>query len=191
MSKAWKNLNLEGGGLQAVNAVLAANLRSRRRTYAAWLLFPLGLHRWYLGDRRGATLFLLLSALALTLAAVLPGYLWLVPLAGLLGLAAFDLFRIEDRVVAYNKELRMRLFLRKGQRTPDGYRGRYPEPSEERDARTELASYAALKEQERAGHPARHDDGSPGAHPAQRRIPSFNEQEALLRQLSNRGKGGD
>jgi hypothetical protein len=62
MGKAWQNLNLEGGGLQAVNALLAARMRRRPRAYAAWALFPLGLHRFYLAEPRGGVAFLVLSA---------------------------------------------------------------------------------------------------------------------------------
>lgn len=184
MSKAWKKLNLEGGGLQAVNAVLAANLRSRSTAYAAWLLFPVGLHRIYLGDNRGSALFVLLSATTLGTAFLVPGYGWLLPLLGLLGLAVYDLFRMEQRVVDYNKELRMRLFLRKGQRTPTGYRGRYPEPTADGDVAKNLETYALLKERERAGHPSQREAEDTGTSPSGSRVPSFNEQEALLRQLS-------
>lgn len=188
MSKAWKNLNLEGGGLQAVNAVLAANLRSRGKAYAAWLLFPVGLHRIYLGDRRGSALFLLLSATTLITALFVPGYAWLVPLLCLLGLAVYDLFQIEDRLVTYNKDLRMRLFLRKGQRPPTGYQGRYPEPTADGDVAKNLETYALLKERERAGHPSQREAEDTGTSPSGSRVPSFNEQEALLRQLSRSRK---
>ena len=185
MSKAWKNLNLEGGGLQAVNAVLAANLRSRSKAYAAWLLFPAGLHRIYLGDTRGGALFMMLSATTIVTAFLVPGYGWLLPLLGLLGLAVYDLFRMEQRVVDYNKALRMRLFLRKGQRPPTGYQGRYPEPRAGGDMANDLEEYASLKERERAGHPTKRDTEHAGGDVRSgSRVPSFNEQEALLRQLS-------
>jgi TM2 domain-containing membrane protein YozV len=188
MSKAWKNLNLEGGGLQAVNAVLAANLRSRGKAYAAWLLFPAGLHRIYLGDTRGSALFLLLSATTLITAFLVPGHAWLVPLLCLLGLAVYDLFQIEDRLVTYNKDLRMRLFLRKGQRPPTGYQGRYPEPTADGDVAKNLEAYALLKERERAGHPPQRGAEQTRDSPSGSRVPSFNEQEALLRQLSRSRK---
>jgi TM2 domain-containing membrane protein YozV len=188
MGKAWKNLNLEGGGLQAVNAVLAANLRSRGKAYAAWLLFPAGLHRIYLGDTRGSALFPLLSATTLITALFVPGYAWLVPLLCLLALAFYDLFLIEQRLVNYNKDLRMRLFLRKGQRPPAGYQGRYPEPPAGGDMAKNLEEYASLKERERAGHPPKRDAEDSNSGPSASRVPSFNEQEALLRQLSRSRK---
>ena len=188
MGKAWRQLDLEGGGLQAVNAVLAAGMRSRPRVYAAWLLFPLGLHRFYLADRRGGAVFLLLSAATLLAVLVAPGHWWLLPLLPMLALAAYDLFRIEHRVVAFNKELRMRLFLRKGHRPPREYRGRYPEEDAESRATEDLAAYTAIKERERAGHAPAEGDRLTGKPEANRRAPSFNEQEALLRQLT--GKKG-
>jgi TM2 domain-containing membrane protein YozV len=192
MGKAWRQLDLEGGGLQAVNAVLAAGMRTRPRAYAAWLLFPLGLHRFYLEDRRGGAAFLLLSAATLLAVLLAPGHWWLLPLLPLLALAAYDLFRIEDRVVAFNKELRMRLFLRKGYRPPREYRGRYPEEDAEARASEDLAAYTAIKERERAGHAPAEPDRLARQPDANRRVPSFSEQEALLRQLhAKRGSRAD
>ncbi|AGA35049.1 hypothetical protein TVNIR_3413 [Thioalkalivibrio nitratireducens DSM 14787] len=186
MGKAWRELDLKGGGLQAVNALLAAMLRSRRKAYAAWLLFPLGLHRFYLGVPRSALLFPLFTALTLLTALLLPGQWWLLPLLALLGWAAYDLYWIERRVTAFNKELRMRLFLRKGHAPPRNYRGRYAGSDEAKRLEEDLAEYQALKERERAGHGSDTDATDAGSAEARRRAPSFSEQEAMLRELSRR-----
>ena len=187
MSKAWQKLNLEGGGLQAVNAVLANAMRSRSRAYAAWILFPLGLHRFYLAEPRGGAAFLILSVITIGTAWLAPAWWWLLPSALLALLAVYDLFWIDRQVVAYNKQLRMQLFLRKGKKPPADYRGRYTDEKDAESINRNLADYQALKEDERAGHvPVERD--APGSHDQSkgRRQPSFNEQEALLRELAKK-----
>jgi hypothetical protein len=114
--------------------------------------------------------------LALTLAP-----LWL--LAGLvpaLLLAAFDLVWIDRRVTDCNKALRMRLFLKPGARPPQGYRGRFT------DDEQGLEDYVRLKESERAGH---QPTGSDASESGRRHTPSFNEQEAMLRELAKDEQG--
>lgn len=183
MSKAWQKLNLEGGGLQAVNALLAQQMRSRPSAYLAWLLFPLGLHRFYLAEPRGGWAFPALSLLVALSAWLAPAWWWLLPLVPLIGLAIHDLFWIDRRVVSLNKELRMQLFLRKGSRPPKDYRGRYTEDTDAASVSENLDNYRAIKERERAGHGP--GDAQPQA-PARKRQPSFNEQEAMLRELAKR-----
>ncbi len=193
MSRAWQELNLKGGGLQAVNAALAQAMRSRVRAYAAWVLFPLGLHRFYLSEPRGGAAFLALTLLTLGTAWLAPSWWWLLPLAPLVTLAIHDLFWIDRRVVAYNKQLRVQLFLRKGKRPPKDFRGRYTDDTSAEAVTRDLAEYGALKESERAGHAPPGQDGVASSEPsAPRRQPSFNEQEALLRELARtrRKRGG-
>ena len=190
MSKAWQKLNLEGGGLQAVNAILANEMRSRTRAYAAWVLFPLGLHRFYLAEPRGGAAFLVLSVLTAGAAWLAPAWWWLLPSALLAALAAHDLFWIDRRVVAYNKQLRMQLFLRKGKKPPTDYRGRYTDEQDAESITRDLADYQALKENERAGHVPAPREGSGSLDPTKRRRqPSFNEQEILLRELAKKRRG--
>jgi len=187
MSKAWQKLNLEGGGLQAVNAILANEMRSRTRAYAAWVLFPLGLHRFYLAEPRGGATFLTLSAITAGAASLAPAWWWLLPAAFLVALAVHDLFWIDRRVVAYNKQLRMQLFLRKGEKPPTNYRGRYTDEKDAESINRDLADYQALKEGERAGHvPVERDAPGGPDQDKRRRQPSFNEQEALLRELARK-----
>lgn len=151
MSKAWKELDLEGGGLQAVNARLAREMRTRPAAYAAWILFPLGLHRFYLREPLGGAGFLALSAATLALAGFGPAAWWLLPLIIGVSWALVDLWWIDRRVTDYNKELRKQLFLRKGQEPPQDYRGRY---TSDEDARRELDEYQQLKEAEKPGNQA-------------------------------------
>lgn len=180
MKQAWKQLDLGGEGLQTLNAQYTRHMRRLPRAYAAMLLFPLGAHRWYLHETYGA-----LSYVALTLAAIAgaltlgpPGFA--APAVAELLFAAFDLRWVERRVLALNKSLRMRQFMRPGTAPPENYRGRYPDEG--------LDEYVRVKERERAGHqPAADDAQQPGERPA--RAPSFNEQEALLRELARSGKG--
>lgn len=185
MSRSWQELNLKGGGLQAVNAALAQAMRSRPLAYAAWVLFPLGLHRFYLGEPRGGAAFPALTLIALGTGWLAPAWWWLLPSALLAALAIHDLFWIDRRVVAYNKELRVQLFLRKGKRPPKDYRGRYTDDANADAFNHDLADYQALKESERAGHAPSGEESVDKIGPrSPRRQPSFNEQEALLRELA-------
>jgi len=125
MGKAWTKLDLEGGGLQSANLRLAALLRKRVTAYALLALFPLGLHRDYLLDRRGAWLFragtLLCIAAWLLHQPAIGGVLLAAQTAG----ALYDLFRIEDLVARLNKQLRMQVYLGQTPGVPPGFKGRY------------------------------------------------------------------
>ncbi|MCX7893306.1 MAG: hypothetical protein N2544_13190 [Burkholderiales bacterium] len=126
MSEGWKRLDLAGGGLQSANLRLARELKRRRRAYALWLAFPLGLHHDYLGNAAGGWLFRGLSLAAVVLAFVS----WPAAIAAaivLLALAVHDLVWIDRRVVALNKAIRQRVFLSGGAAPPEGYRGRDPD----------------------------------------------------------------
>jgi len=85
MNTKWREFDLDGGGLQAANLRLARMLRRRTVAYGLVLLFPLGAHRWYLGEPRSAILYPVLSA-----AAAVVGYagLTVIMVAALLALAA-------------------------------------------------------------------------------------------------------
>ena len=179
MSEAWKQLDLEGEGLQSANLRLSRLLKSRKKAYALLAAFPLGLHRVYLEDRRGAWLYRAGSLLGLALA-------WLNPWAGLaalvllLGLVAYDALRTEERVARLNKAARMRVYMKQGAGAPQGYRGRY------RDDAPDLEGYIAQKEAERGGHQPFKPEAAPTP---RKRLPSFAEQEALLRELAQTRRG--
>lgn len=181
MPDAWKHLNLEGHGLQSLNLRLARELRKPARAYELLALFPLGLHRAYLGDRRGAWAWRLgcLLTLALLLWARPWGLAALVVLA--LALTA-DALRIGDRCAAYNRALRRRAYFSPGAEPPKGYRGRYSDHDADEIA-DEMQRYLEEKNKE---SPSPHTAvvRAPGS-----RAPSFNEQEALLRKLARRSGG--
>ena len=57
MNTKWREFDLDGGGLQTANLRLARMLRRRSTAYGLLLVFPLGAHRWYLGEPRSALLY--------------------------------------------------------------------------------------------------------------------------------------
>jgi hypothetical protein len=156
VSEAWRGLDLGGGGLQAANIRLARTLKRRSRAYGLLAAFPLGLHRSYLDDPRGAWLYR--GATALAVIGVFVDWRFAVVLAALIAAAlVHDIFWIERRVVALNKAIRTQVYLSQAPGAPEGFRGRYTDDSE----------------------PAR-----------AARVPSFAEQERLLRELAARQRGG-
>ncbi|MDA8390342.1 MAG: TM2 domain-containing protein [Gammaproteobacteria bacterium] len=168
MKRAWSHWNFEGQGLQTLNLELTRRLKRPRRAQVLWLLFPLGLHAFYLGERRRAAAYLAATAvlIALLLSAPVAGIAW----GAAYALAAlFDAFTIDGRVVAMNKKLRIALSFAPGRRPPQGYQGRYTHADDD------LGDYLHAKEQEQAGHTAKR------APPMRTPGRSFAEQEALLR----------
>lgn len=172
MNGSWKRLDLEGGGVQAANLKLAQLLKRRPRAYALLALFPLGLHRGYLDEPRGAWGYRALACLAA--AGVAAGWGWLAwpAAAALVAWALFDLHWIDRRIVALNKQLRMQVYLGQGPGAPRDFRGRYTDDP--------LEEYLQTKDAERPGGGAALS-AAPG-----RRAPSFAEQERLLRELARR-----
>ena len=130
MSEAWKRLDLGGEGLQQANLRLAAALRRPRTAYLLWLAFPLGAHRAYLRERRGAWAYRLASLAALALlvfdwrAAAIAG-------ASIVVAALYDLHWIGGRVTALNKQLRIDAYLRPVAGAPPGFRGRFTDDGEQ------------------------------------------------------------
>lgn len=124
VSDAWKKLDLGGGGLQSANLRIAARLRKRGIALALHLLFPLGIHRDYLLDRRGAWLFraALLAALAfwysghVKIAAITAG--------AILAAGVYDLCTFERRCAAANKQIRKEIFFSQTSGAPADYKGR-------------------------------------------------------------------
>lgn len=176
IKKAWQSIDLEGGGLQTVNQRLSTTLRRRPLAYLLWLAFPLGGHRWYLHSPRGASAYLALSLATVVLWWLGTGLWTALPAGAAAIFALVDLFWIERRLVALNKELRMRLYLGAGAEAPAGYRGRYTEEDL-------IDDYVKEKEGERAGvQPVQ----GAGQRKEGNRTPSFAEQEAMLRELAKR-----
>jgi hypothetical protein len=150
VSEAWRGLDLGGGGLQAANIRLAQALKRRPRAYARLAAFPLGLHRAYLDDPRGAWLYRGASVVALAAFAI--DWRVALPIVCLIAAAVVhDFFWIERRIVALNKTIRVAVYLSQSPGAPHGFKGQYTD-----------------------------DDASLRAP----RIPSFAEQEKLLRELA-------
>ncbi len=148
LSEAWKRLDLGGAGLQHANRALAERLKRRGRAWALLAGAPLGLHRVYLDDAKGAWLWRVAAVAALA------ATLWDLRVAAGLGAAlatavAYDAWWIDHRVTVLNKRIRREVFLA-GEAPPPGYSGRVIDP------------------------------------PAPR-VPSFAEQERLLREMARRG----
>ena len=124
MSEAWKRIDLEGEGLQQANLRLARALRRPRTAYLLWLAFPLGAHRAYLREPRGAWAYRAASLVAIVLLAL--DWRAGAALGGILVAAALaDLYWIGRRVISLNKELRMQAYLRPVAGAPPGFRGRF------------------------------------------------------------------
>lgn len=172
MGKAWTKLDLEGGGLQSANLRLAALLRKRGTAYALLALFPLGMHRGYLQDQRGAWLYRAGSLLCIAAWLLNQPAISGVIFAILAAAALHDLFRIEDLVARLNKQLRMHIYINQTEGAPPGFKGHYRDDA--------LDEYLQIKDQENSG-------GEPQAAPTggrRSRVPSFAEQEKLLRELA-------
>lgn len=178
MSEAWKNLDLEGAGLQAANVKLAKLLK--RRSTAYWLLaaFPLGLHRAYLDSPAGAWAYRAASIVLLVALWLNAIYLAAAIAIIMLGFALYDIRWIDNRVAAINKKARTQVLMTTATPPPVGYKGRYTDESP--NGPDNLEEYVKLKEQERGGHTP-FDKTAPQSKP--KRAPSFAEQEAMLREM--------
>lgn len=145
LKKSWKQMDLRGAGLQAVNASLTRQMRHRRTAYLLLLLAPLGLHRFYLKELWGGAAYLLLAALFIL--GLITGHILFALLAGvaIVLFVVFDAFWIDRRVTDYNKRLRMRVFLQPGR-----------------------------------------DSGEDKPVEMKKRMPSFADQEAMLREMTRK-----
>ena len=129
MSEAWKRIDLGGEGLQQANLRLARALRRPRTAYLLWLAFPLGAHRAYLREPRGAWAYRAASLVAIVLLAL--DWRAGAALGGILVAAALaDLYWIGRRVISLNKELRMQAYLRPVAGAPPGFRGRFTDDAQ-------------------------------------------------------------
>ena len=177
MSRAWQKFDFKGGGLQTANLLLARALKKRYFAYILWVLFPVGAHAAYLRAPRRMLAYWLLTLLAVAAWLWLPRHWFWIPIGVEAVFALSDLRWIDRRLVGLNKEIRMAIYLRQTQGAPQGFKGHYTDEDG-------LADYTRLKEQERAGHSA--TPGEPGNNAPRRRLSSFAQQEALLRELAKK-----
>jgi hypothetical protein len=122
LSEGWKRLDLAGAGLQRANLELAARLKRRARAWALLAAAPLGLHRSYLDDPKGAWAWRIAAALAFATA------FWDLRVAaavfgGMVIAGIYDAWWIDRRVTDLNKGIRREVFLA-GEAPPAGYTGR-------------------------------------------------------------------
>ncbi len=175
MTRAWQKLDLEGGGLQSANLRLVRRLKHRKVAYLMWFLFPLGGHRIYLDDLPRALQYATLTATALILRFSLSWGWALVPAATGAAWALYDLAWIDRRVTALNKRIRVAEYLHAGTAPPTGFSGHYTDGDPPGTA---------------AGPEAPHNgSGPPDSETLPHgggRVPSFAEQERLLRELARR-----
>ena len=161
MDPSWQEKNLGGGGLQSANIRLARLLKRRRIAYALLFLYPLGAHRFYLEDRRGALLYCLGSAaVTVSLVAGAEPLGWALG-ALLTGAALLDIAWIEKTVVRINKRLRIEVYMSHTAGAPSGYRGRFVDDSTRgaEAAREERAPSFAEQERELRDSAPRRDPG--------------------------------
>jgi len=126
MNPKWRKLDLEGGGLQAMNLRLARSLRRRGTAWCLLALFPTGAHRWYLRETGWAIAYPVLSLAAA--AGWLGGWPWLLAAApALLLMLVADIAGFDDRIAAFNKRLRIKAYLSPGPGAPAGFRAMAPE----------------------------------------------------------------
>lgn len=99
-------------------------LRRRSLAFSLLVLFPLGLHRFYLRDVGGGVAYLLASATVT--GALLLGQLWLAAVIGIVevGIMVADIVLMERRIVSVNKAIRMSVYLGQAAMPAAGYRGR-------------------------------------------------------------------
>lgn len=175
MSDTWKKIDLEGGGVHAVNLEFVRRQKKQRTAYWLWLLYPIGGHRFYLNSPLGGALYALSTLLGLLLAMLVGPQGYVVFLAQAL-FALWDLRLIEIRIAQYNKDLRMALYLSNTKAPPQGYQGRYVDGVE-----SPIADYTSIKEFEKPGVGTAPKNTRPDA---KKRYPSFNDQEAMLKELT-------
>ena len=182
MSEAWKNLDLEGDGLQAISLKLAQQMKQRKRAYGLLLLYPLGLHRAYLENPLGAWLYRAGFALALLGYFVLHrrcvGSAFIILLTAA---AVYDVRWIDDRIAELNKALKLAAYRARPKTAPAGFRGRYTDDNLPENAENPLDDYLEVKAKERGGHVR---PGEDVAYNSNKRVPSIAQQEALLKMLA-------
>jgi hypothetical protein len=130
MRNSWREMDFAGGGLQAANIRLTRQLKKPRVAYGLLLLFPLGLHRLYLRDRRGLYLYASASLVGIFLLFASQPISALAVGALMATAAAADALWIARRLPAVNKQIRMAVYFGQGATPPPGYRGRTAAPEQ-------------------------------------------------------------
>jgi len=179
MSKTWQNINLEADGLQSANLQFIKRQKKPLTAYVLWLLFPLGLHRFYLKSVASGLLYWLLTSLALYLSITtsVPNVVFFLPV---LAWAIYDLYWIRERTIELNKALRMQIFL--GQNNSQTLEQNKPTIN----SQTLIHEYTQIKnaEAQNLQTPRTLTNHST----EKKRIPSIAEQERMLQAIRKKTK---
>ncbi len=175
MTRAWKSIDLQGDGLQSVNLRLVKRLKKPALAYLLWMLFPAGAHCIYLGSPYRSLIYSSLSAVTVVLLLATGHLASLVPFLGACAFALYDLHWIRQRIPDVNKKIRMEAYLSEAPAAPPGYRGRFTDDDPPQDQVREGG----------IGWP-RHQTPLMSAPKPWGRVPSFAEQEAMLRELTRK-----
>lgn len=159
MAKNWQNMDLGAGGIQQINLQFLQQRKKLGTAIAFWCLLPFSAHRWYLRHFKLAGLQYLLLVVGIVLFAA-SQTLALLTLGCLITWFAIDLFKLPNLVSDYNKQLRLRLY----QQQSNGPSTQFTQRFDQQDDQSHVTT--------------QHNQ----------RIPSFAEQEALLKQLQQKEK---
>ena len=174
MSEYWKSQNLEGNGLQTINQQYSRLKLNTQTAYLLCIFFIFGAHQFYLKSPSRGFLFLCLStaiAIAFLISPLLASLIFLVELI----VAIIDIKNMEDKIVKFNKNLKMSLSLQTNAAAPKNFMGRYHEDSP-------IDDYMQIKSNEITAFETRNKQNSKS------RVYSFSEQEALLREMGQKKK---
>lgn len=149
MKKTWQEHDLEGQGLQSINLAFATKRKTVKTAYLLATLFPLGLHQFYLGNYRRASIYIMLTVLLFALVNYLPFLSALLAFSEVV-LLTKDIISMETAVANFNKQLKMQLALQEQQGAPKDFKGRYSDEGQsaenEKNSSDRILSFA---EQER------------------------------------------
>jgi hypothetical protein len=123
LAAAWRKQDLGGRGLQHANLELVRRLKRRAIAYALLAAAPLGLHRRYLDDRRGAWRWPVGTAVGV-IAALLDGRLAVGAAVAFVAAIAYEARWIDRRLTALNKRIRREVYLAQAAAPPPGFTGR-------------------------------------------------------------------
>ncbi len=174
MSKTWQNINLEVDGLQSANLQFIKYQKKPLTAYVLWLLFPLGLHRFYLKSVATGLLYWLLTSLALyhSITTSTSKVIFFLPI---IAWAIYDVHWIRERIIVLNKALRIQIF--SGQNKRQALEQNKPTVN----SQTLIHEYTRIKNTEA-------QDRQPPSSPTnllaeKKRIPSIAEQEQMLQAI--------
>lgn len=122
--KTWQEHDLEGSGLQSINLAFLARKKDTRKGYLLAAFFPLGIHQFYLNNKKKAGIYITLTVLLMAFANILPFASAIIGFIEVMMMVK-DIKSMEDVVSDYNKALKLKLSLQEDHTVPDNYKGKY------------------------------------------------------------------